>query len=64
MNETYFNDAVSDTDLLPPLLDEFSYFCKFDQLTDILCNSGGKQQSIKESGYISVDTLFPEDSQK
>lgn len=53
-------NIARDTGLFPPLLDEFSYFCKFDQLPNILCNSGDKQRSLKESGYISVDVLFSE----
>lgn len=54
------NNIAHDADVFPPLLDEFSYFCKFDQLSNIPCNSGDRQRSLKESGYVSVDVLFPE----
>lgn len=63
MDEARYN-ADYDQSLLPPLLDEFSYFCKFDQLSDIPCNSGGKQRPLKESRYISISTFSLEDGLK
>lgn len=44
---------------IPP--DEFSYFCKFDQLADIPCNIGGTRYSLDDSAFIPVEDVFPEE---
>lgn len=41
--------------------DKYSYFCKFDQLRGIVCSIGGPQYSIKDSCYIPMEELYPDE---
>lgn len=41
--------------------EEFSYFCKFDQLAGIPCNIGGTRYPLIDSAYIPVEDVFQED---
>lgn len=40
---------------------KYSTFCKFDDLAGIVTSLGGKQYSIKDSCYIPVEELHPEE---
>lgn len=48
----------------PLVEDEFSYFVKFDQLANIVCSISDHKYPLKDSAYVSVDEVFPEDKGK
>lgn len=53
-------EDICETTIKPSFTsDDYSYFCKYDQLKGIVCNVGGSQYALNESCYVSAKSLYP-----